>query len=125
MPVLRRDDEGDLQLGVHRDHAALVHDLRKFNQDRVRAMAEYATAPEMRKLFENKKALPALMIISQTTAGVRLPAAVAPPGLAGAPVPTRVGFVHLIHLTQSEADDARVKAAKPTLRALNDALADL
>ncbi|MFO0570168.1 MAG: hypothetical protein U0263_31280 [Polyangiaceae bacterium] len=125
MPVLGKDDDGDLQLGVRRDHAALVDDLKKFNVERIRAMAEYATPPEMAKLFANRRALPALMVISQTTAGVRLPAAVAPAGRAGAPVPTRVGFVHLIYLTQSAADEARVKAAEPVLRALNDALADV
>ena len=87
-------------------------------------MAAHATPPVMAKLFTGKKALPAVMIISQTTAGVRLPPGIAPPGLEGASAPTRVGFVHLIELTQSPADEARVKAAYPVLQALNDALAD-
>lgn len=125
MPVLGKDDDGDLQLGVRRDHAALVDELKGFNDERIRAMANYATPPEMAKLFQGKKALPALMLISQTTAGVRLPATVAPASLAGAPAVTRVGFVHLIYLTQSAEDNARVKAAEPVLRALNDALADV
>lgn len=125
MPVLGKDSDGDLQLAVHRDHAALVLELKRFNEERIRAMAEYATPPEMKKLFSGKKALPALMVVSQTTAGVRLPASIAPDGLAGAPAPTRVGFVHLLYLTQSKADEARVKAAEPMLRALNDALADV
>jgi hypothetical protein len=124
MPVLGRDDDGDLQLGVHRDHTALVQDLRHFNEERVTAMTAHATAPVMANLFAGKKALPAVMIISQTTAGVRLPPGVAPPGLEGAAAPTRVGFVHLIELTQSPADEARVKAAYAVLQALNDALAD-
>lgn len=125
MPVLGKDDHGDLQLGVRRDHADLVDELKRFNEERIRAVVDYATPLEMAKLFAGKKALPALMLISQTTAGVRLPATLAPAGLAGAPVPTRVGFVHLINLSQSEEDDARVKAAEPMLRALNDALADV
>lgn len=123
MPVLGKDADGDLTLGVHRDHQQLVEDLRKFNEQRVRAMAEHATAPVMAQLFAGKKALPAVAIISQTTAGVRLPASIAPPGLAGAPVPTRIGFVQLVLLTQSAADEARVESARPMLSALNDALA--
>jgi hypothetical protein len=124
MPILGRDEDGDPRLGVHRDHLALVAELRLFNEERIRAMTGYATAPVMAQLFAGKKALPALVIVSQTTAGVRLPASVASLGLAGAPVPCRVGFVQLIHLTQSNTEQARVQAAEPMLRALNDALAD-
>ncbi len=123
MPVLGKDAEGVLTLAVHRDHEALVAKLKEFNEGRLRAMADHATQPEVEKIFAGKKALPAVMVISQTTAGVRLPPGVAPPGLEGAPAPTRVGFVNLIYMTASRADEQRVKAAEPMLRALNDALA--
>ncbi|WP_437732102.1 hypothetical protein [Sorangium sp. So ce1335] len=125
IPVLGKDSDGDLRLGVHRDHQQIVIDLKEFNETRIRAMADYATPPEVEKLFAGKKALPALIVISQTTAGVRLPPLVAPPGAEGAPVPARVGFVHLLSLSSSADDDQRIEAAKPMLSALNDALADV
>lgn len=123
MPVLGKDADGALKFGVHHDHQPLVDDLTTFNEQRVRAMVEHATASVMAQLFAGKKALPAVAIISQTTAGVRLPASIAPPGLAGAPAPARICFVQLIPLTQSAADEPRVQGAQPILSALNNALA--
>ena len=123
MPVLGKDAEGDLRLAVLRDHGALVTKLKDFNEKRLRAMVAHASQPEVEKIFAGKKALPAVILISQTTAGVRLAPGVAPPGLEGAPAPTRVGFVNLVYMTASQTDEQRVKAAEPVLRALNDALA--
>jgi hypothetical protein len=125
IPVLDKDDDGDLLLGVHRDHDRIVADLKEFSESRFRAMRDHATPLQLVKVFAGKKALPAVVVISQTTAGVRLPAGIAPPGAVGAPVPTRVGFVHLISLSSSAADDERIASAEPMLRALNDALADV
>lgn len=98
MPSMGVGEDGEPLLGTHRDHASVVNSLRRFADERLAAMATHATEPEIVKLFQGKKSLPGVLVVSQTTAGLRLPAAIAPVGLQGAPVVARVGFLHLISL---------------------------
>lgn len=124
MPSMGVGDDGEPLLGTHRDHASVVAALRRFAEERLAAMAMHATEPEVAKLFQGKKALPGVLVVSQTTAGVRLPAGVAPPGLNGAPVVARVGFLHLISLESTPlVGPSRFDAGTAQmLHALNQAL---
>lgn len=101
MPDLGRDSEGDILLGTHRDEAELRSRLKRYAEERLKAMAEHATEPILSNLFVQSKALPAALVVSQTTAGVRLPPEHAPPGMGGAPAVTFVGFLHFVDLEWS------------------------
>jgi hypothetical protein len=97
-PSLGLDAEGDPLLGTHRDREMLVLELEAFVRKRLQAMVEHATVPKIQELFQRKKSLPGVALVCQTTAAVRLPAEVAPAGLAGAPVVTRIGFLQVLPL---------------------------
>lgn len=108
---IRFDESGTPVLEPDQDEQFAVKTLASFVRSRLQAMITHVTQHQVDAVFHGKKALPGVLVVVQTTAILALPAGVAPPGMTGAPAPSRIAFLQLVPLeaAPSTAFDDSVK----------------
>jgi hypothetical protein len=87
--------------------------LQRFVNERLRAMVDHVTVPEITKAFRGSKALPGVVVVAE--AGVPI---VTPRG----PAASLVGLTMLIPLEPPELPSRFTRSVKAVFRSLNDAM---
>jgi len=105
-PILRYED-GEPVYGVHKNYMDAVQRLVEFANLKHTELVDSNSLAEVNKLFQGKKAVPAVLLFLQTTAGV---------SLKGRSLPTNLGVLSLMRFGTIQANDILV------LEAMNDAL---
>ena len=97
------------------DPVTVIANLRAFADARAKAMVEYASFEETKKLFANKKALPGLLVWLQTTIPQRLPEGVRRQVSRTQPRSPALGFFTRSILSRPRRGPRRASTQAPTL----------
>ena len=111
------DECGQSRFVLQRDHKPAVKSMTNFALKRIQDMANHAGVSEIENLFREKKALPAILVVAQTTIVSRLPRTVILRCLTpGMPAIFRISFLQLVPFgSNSEADNERIDPSAMTM----------
>lgn len=112
-PQIGVDAAGEPIYGASPDKGRAMELLQRFVNERLRAMVDHVTVPEITKAFRGSKALPGVVVVAE--AGVPI---VTPRG----PAASLVGLTMLIPLEPPELPSRFTRSVKAVFRSLNDAM---